>query len=218
MPWPRRLHLRRPSDRRSLRQVAPACDPERSRPPLCHTPDQRRQARIRRVRVCSCSRAGGVLMTYDATRAHPPAKAPLTPATPLATPPARLLSVIGAASFQASPSAALRASGDALSPDLHERNSSKARYAKIAAAAAGAMVGAAWPRSMPTLAAAIAPEALHTAMITLTRGGRRLPASATERPTAKLSVELEKASTNASAHGPSGSLSRHIILGDCTST
>ena len=41
-------------------------------------------------------------------------------------------------------------------------------------------------------------------MMTLTRVGSGLPASATERPTAKLSVELEKAKVSASAHGNVG--------------
>ena len=61
--------------------------------------------------------------------------------------PARLLRVIGGASFQTSPCAALLASGETSSPSRYDSSSSRG-LRKIAAAPAGAS-GAAAPSSVP---------------------------------------------------------------------
>jgi hypothetical protein len=71
----------------------------------------------------------------------------------------------------------------------------------MAAAAHGAAVGAVEPSSMPKPAALSAPQALHMAMTMLTCHGSDRPARATERPTAKLSVEDEMARRMATSHG-----------------
>ena len=67
----------------------------------------------------------------------------------------------------------------------------------MVAAAAGASMGAEVERNVPNREATLAPAALHAEITRLTRSGRREPASATDRPTAKLSVELENARARA---------------------
>eukprot|EP00614_Pseudopedinella_elastica_P001853 CAMPEP_0172600942 /NCGR_PEP_ID=MMETSP1068-20121228/21095_1 /TAXON_ID=35684 /ORGANISM="Pseudopedinella elastica, Strain CCMP716" /LENGTH=144 /DNA_ID=CAMNT_0013401765 /DNA_START=536 /DNA_END=967 /DNA_ORIENTATION=+ len=124
-----------------------------------------------------------------ANEATPIVSAP-EPASPPATPPAKLFKVMGIANFHATPADA--SCIKSLSPPSQKLfASSNPRYTKMAAENIAARVGAVSPRAVPTSADTKAPTAFASATMafSLTESGRRWEPSAT--PTAKLSVDDE---------------------------
>ena len=142
-----------------------------------------------------------------------PARKGGIPATPLAVPPAKLFKVIGMANFITKPSDAERARGEISSPSFQDRSSSQANHPNTIPAPRGAKIGAKAPKKAPNPAETNAPRALKREMIAFVFLERGELAKATLMPTAKLSVEEERARRKARRMVESSRLKMVMVWG-----
>mmetsp|Transcript_41643 Transcript_41643/g.114886 ORF Transcript_41643/g.114886 Transcript_41643/m.114886 type:complete len:264 (-) Transcript_41643:11-802(-) len=137
--------------------------------------------------LCWAKKCPRHIMMYEAAREPQNISRGPIPAKPPATPPAKLLRVIGAANFHAPPVAARSASG-LVSSFLKLSTSDKPSHAKIAKHKRDAISGPCAPRIMPTSEENRAPRALKKATIPLRFLLSGVPCTPNEAPTAKLSM------------------------------